>query len=175
MYSMKSATKNYFLVAIAVSVFLGASISFAQDTSITQSVQPTVPVSITAEDVASAGFVSPQVQPPTVDGNYQPASYFWVNGQNAVTALGGSSVQNLVMVSVVPTSPGYKTLFDYSASYTSSSTPFAIDGGIGQEFAGLSQGRTVINFIKNDDYVVIIGHDTSKVEALASIVASKIN
>lgn len=132
------------------------------------------PIAITPKDLAQAGFVSPVTQAPTSDGGYQPASYFWVNGQKSVDAISSVSVHNLIMVSVETVPAGYKTLFDYGTSYGSSSAPFLIESGAGREFKGLSQDRTAINFIKNSRYAVIIGSDALKTEALARLVAGKI-
>jgi len=140
-----------------------------------QTSQAATPIDITADDVLRAGFVSPKVEPPTADGNYQPATYFWVNLQKGVTALDKQSARNLLAISVVSVPKGYQTLFNYGAFYNSTSTPFAIDGGIGSESLGLAQGRTTINFIKSDRYVVIIGPGAKEVEALARIVAGRIN
>ncbi len=146
------------------------SVPTAATTGVVSNVTPAPPANlaptlVTETDLAAAGFASPKPQPPTADGMYQPAAYFWVGNSANPTA-----VNNLVMVSAVSVASDFNTLYKYG----SSQTPFTITNGVGQE-ATLSDTRTAINFIKNGTYVVIIGPTAKEVEALATIVADKLN
>lgn len=121
---------------------------------------------VTVNDLIQAKFVSPKAQPPTETGLYPgSAYYFWVgNGKQP------SPAKNLVMVSKVSVPKTANNLFAYGASQKD----FAIDGGIGKE-ANLGGARTVVNFLKLGMYVVVMGPSEKETEALAGIIASKIN
>ncbi len=73
------------------------------------------------------------------------------------------------MISEVPIANPNEPLFLYG----SSTIPFVIPNGRGQE-ATTIDGRTVINFIKNHEYVVVMGPGSQQVENLALIVAEKV-
>jgi len=150
---MKNLIKKYSVFAvIGTLIALNTNISLAEK-------------SVTIEDVSSAGFSSPIIQPPTDDGNYPgSATYFWVGNNTA-----RSPAKNLVMVSSVNMPKNTQNLFSYGASQKD----FPVSGGKGLE-AILGGARTAINFLKNGIYVVIIGPNAAETETLATIVASKI-
>jgi hypothetical protein len=135
-----------------------------------QSSQPMQPaqaaIAITGSDLLAAGYTDVSAQPPKgVD--YQPASYFWVDG-----APDTANLTNLLMVSEYQSDSTYTDpLFNYGISRQ----PFTIPGGTGEEAVLSGDPRTALNFSKGDFYFVIIGPDSKKVEALALIIAGKIN
>ncbi len=122
---------------------------------------------VTADDLRAAGFsnIAPEMSP---SGRFSgPAYYFqvgdWVDDPR-------SEAPDIVMVSK-HTSPS--PLTDQSLyAYASSSQAFEISGGQGKE-GSLADGRTAINFIKGNDYFVIIGPDAQKIENLARELADK--
>ena len=59
-------------------------------------------------------------------------------------------------------------------SYGTDTRAFAISGGVGQEADFADGERVALNFSKGIYYVVIIGPNSQKIEALARIVAAKI-
>lgn len=152
------------MAAAALSV-TGLSLALAANEPSALKEQPLAVKTITAEDVAAAGFSHPQIQLPTGDGNYPSSvSYFWVgDGKQR------SPAKNLVMVSLVFVPASVQNLFVYGTT----KKVFPVDGGKGLE-ATLGGTRTAINFLKQGRYVVVIGPSAKETEALASIVASKI-
>lgn len=126
----------------------------------------------TEGDLAALGFVSPRLQSPTQDGGYSIATYFWLNGERPVSPPAGGSkrgAKNLLMVSIVAAADRPATLWSYGAS----TTPLTISGGSGGK-AELSDGRAVVNFLKNGFYAVVIGPDEKKIETLARVLADKL-
>lgn len=125
----------------------------------------TFPSLPTIDEVRSAGFSQSKLQPPTADGNFSPALYFWVDE----AATGATSTKKLLMVSEVAVPRGTQSLYAYGTS----TLPFTIPGGIGQE-GTLSDNRTAVDFIKGNMYAVIIGPGAKRVETLAALIAGKI-
>jgi hypothetical protein len=126
-------------------------------------------MSVTTADLSRAGFTQVKAAVPTATGHFQgPNLYFTVSDKVAATS---SEAPNLVMVSnlALPYAPASTALFKYGQD----SHDFSISGGLGQE-ATLADGRVAINFIKGSNYVVIIGPNQAKIEALTTIVAGKI-
>ncbi|GEM_PF-5789001 len=165
---MKNSAKNYTLAtlaAIMVLIAMGTGISFAQNSSSAESQRIYGQRIVMTKDLAAAGFAFPSPQLPTDDGNYPASvSYFWVG-----TDAQRSPAKNLVMISKVNVLPNVQNLF----SYGTTRKDFPIEGGVGKE-AELGGNRTAINFLKHGTYVVVIGPSVSETEALASIIASKI-
>jgi|GEM_PF-1973553 len=125
------------------------------------------PPDITADDVRAAGFAGTIRQEVPTDTPYlmyrPPAIYFRVGNVHT------NQISDLLMISEVPIANPNEPLFLYG----SSTIPFVIPNGRGQE-ATTIDGRTVINFIKNHEYVVVMGPGSQQVENLALIVAEKV-
>jgi len=121
---------------------------------------------VTAVDLTTAGFSGPQLIAP-VNGKYLGSNlYFSLTDKLAI-----NSEPDQVMVDylTLPYMPSDSALFNYG----SDNHIFPISGGAGRE-ATITDGRTAINFIKGYNYIVVIGPETPKVEALATALASKI-
>ena len=126
-------------------------------------------VFVSAADLQAAGFIQAKPLTPTASGRFSgPNLYFEVSDK--VTAP-SSEAPNIVMaeVFVVPYQLVTGALFNYRAD----SRDFQVLGGSGKE-ATMADGRVAINFIKNYHYDVIIGPSKTKIEALASLLAGKI-
>ena len=161
---MEIGWKKIILTALTT-VLLAVSVTAAQTNLVANTETASVKGLVNLEDLLKMDFATPKVQPPTEDGNYPAkASYFWVGASGKP-----SPVNNLVMISAMTLPAGVHTLFNYG----SSQKDFTVDGGMGKE-ATLIGTRTAINFIKHGTYVVVIGPSAAEVEALAVIVASKI-
>lgn len=121
---------------------------------------------VTAADLTAAGFSAPQLITP-VNGKYLGSNLYF----SLTDKLASSSEPDQVMVDylTLPYMPSDGALF----SYGSDSHTFPISGGAGRE-ATIADGRTAINFIKGYNYIVVVGPKTSKVESLATTLASKI-
>lgn len=137
---------------------IGAGTAFSSST-------PAVKVSVA--DLIASGFRAASPQPPTPDGDYQKAQYFWVND----AANGATSTANLLMVSEEPIPPTVTALYAYGAT----STDIALPGATGKEWplTAKNDSRTALNFIKHGLYVVIIGPG-DPIERLANLLASEI-
>ncbi len=125
--------------------------------------------SVTADDLVKVGFTNVRQETPTAGGRFVgPNEYFEVSDK---VASPDSEAPNIVMVSDFSSSQNLagSTLFTYG----SDSHDFAIPGGRGKEGA-MFDGRTAINFVKNNHYIVIVGPNREKIEALALAVANKI-
>lgn len=120
-------------------------------------------IAITIDDVRAAGFKTVRQETPT-DTQYLPPTLYFRVGDVHV-----NQVSDLLMVSQVTIANPDEPLF----SYGSSTVPFVITGGRGQE-AQMPDGHTVINFIKNHEYVVVMGPVAKNIEALAVMIAKKI-
>jgi len=127
---------------------------------------PAGAISITTDDLAQAGYSGATEQPPQ-DNLYQlPNLYFWVHED----LKSKDNTSNLLMVSQYTSGSNYTdTLFSYG---TSTHSVF-INGTSAQE-GKLADGRTALNFSKGTYYLVIIGPNAKKVEALAVLLAAKI-
>lgn len=127
--------------------------------------QSSYTLDISSNDLNKAGYIEVTQQPP--EGlMYQPATYFWVNG-----TLDKTNVANLLMISQYHQDTPYtNTLFNYGISRQQ----FTIPGGVGQENVLANDSRVALNFAKGNYYIVIIGPDLKKIEALALIIAAKI-
>ncbi len=129
---------------------------------------PNQPLTVTSDDLARAGYTGISQQQPQ-DGNYQlPNLYFWV--QEGSQGSAKQFTANLLMVSQYTDGSTYNDpLFIYGTT-----TPVVINGGRGQEAQLRNDTRVALNFAKGAYYIVIIGPDAQKVEALAALVAAKI-
>jgi len=124
---------------------------------------------VTISDLTQAGFTQIKQISPNAAGKFNgPNLYFGVSDKVTSPT---SEAPSLVMVDnlSLPYKPSTGALFNYGAD----SHPFSISGGTGQE-ATMADGRVAINFVKNNNYVVVIGPNQQKIEALAQIMAGKI-
>lgn len=161
---MKSPSKRLVVAIGTAFIIIGTSISFAANSPETKGAGP-VKIVTSAEEVAQAGFSYPKIQLPDGNGNYpKSASYFWVGDGAKPTP-----TNNLVMVSAVTIPEKTHTLWSYGPTQKD----FPIAGGTGKEIISIGT-RTIINFIKNGTYVVVIGPTAPETENLATLVASKI-
>jgi hypothetical protein len=116
---------------------------------------------VTPTDLAQAGYTG-NVEQVFREVKY-PAVYFKTNEYQV------DDVNNVLMVSQYYSESMYTdALFNYGTNRHS----VVISGGQGQE--GEIGRRVALNFSKGHYYIVIIGPNSKKVEALASLIASKI-
>lgn len=121
-------------------------------------------MAINIHDIESASFTSVRQQLQTPDGHYpSPNLYYWVD-KSDVTDI---TADNLLMVSITTVYNNFTGIHEYPASQS-----FKLGDINGLE--GFEEKRTTIDFIKNNQYVVIIGPGKDKVEKIAAIVAAKI-
>ncbi|MBU6415383.1 hypothetical protein KGQ34_04065 [Patescibacteria group bacterium] len=126
-------------------------------------------LSITANDLASAGYARGTQQRPQTAMYLPPNVYFWVHEDP------NDNSNNLLMVSQYhQDAPFDSPLFDYGAHGNVTSHSVDIPGGRGQEAPLLNDGRIALNFAKGNYYIVIIGPNSQKVERLAVLIAEKI-
>ncbi len=126
-------------------------------------------LTVSVQDLSQAGFSNVQKILPETSGRYDgPNLYFSVSDLGQVVK---SSTAHIVMIDnlLLPYQPAAGALFKYGAN----SRAFQISSGAGK-IATITDGRTAINFIKGDHYVVVIGPDQARVEALATALANKI-
>jgi len=126
--------------------------------------------SVTPADLQIAGFTQVKQLTPIAGGRFSGPNLYW-QVSDKVTAP-TSEAPDVVMAEdfLAPyTLSSGATLYVYG----SDSHAFGVTGGNGQE-ATMGDGRIAINFIKNNHYDVIMGPNQAKIEALASIMAGKI-
>ena len=124
--------------------------------------------SLTAADAIQAGYAGTKLITVTAIGRF-PAPSFYFNTKDKVTSP-LSETPNVVMVSVLPLSDAAtKTLFNYGVD----SHYFALAGISAQE-ATMLDGKVAINFIKGNNYVIVMGPDKKKIETFALAIAAKI-
>lgn len=126
-------------------------------------------LSVNTADLSTAGFTDIKQLAPITSGRFsEPNLYFSVSDK---TSSKDSEAPNVVMVDslFLPYTPANGALFNYGLD----SHTFQIFGGAGKE-ATMADGRFAINFIKNNNYIVVIGPSQAKVEVLATTLASKI-
>ena len=126
-------------------------------------------VPVTVSDLTQAGYASVTPIAPAANGRFAgPTLYFSVSDKVSSPS---SEAPNVVMVSDLPLPylPSTGALFKYSAD----SHDFSVSGAPGKE-ATLADGRIAVNFLKSYNYVVVIGPNQQKVEALAIEIAGKI-
>ena len=122
-------------------------------------------LAISLNDLAHAGFSNMQPQPQTPEGHYPlPNLYYWVDTPIDATT---TTTNDLLMISMTSVPRSFSSIYEYQ-----SSQPINVGNTSGLE--GVMGNRTTIDFVKNSEYVVIIGPGKIKVEKIAAIVAGKI-
>lgn len=124
---------------------------------------------VMAADLQKAGYTQVKPLAPTAAGRFKgPNLYFEVSDKVSAPT---SEAPNVVMTEdfILPYQPTESALFNYGAD----SQAFSVFGGSGKE-ATMPDGRVAINLIKGYHYVVVIGPNKVKVEALATSMAGKL-
>lgn len=124
---------------------------------------------VSAADLQKAGYTQVKQIAPTAAGRFAgPNLYFSVSDKVSDP---NSEAPNVAMAEDFTASYDLSgvTLYNYGAD----SQTLSVSGGTGQ-VATLADGRVAINFIKNNHYDVVIAPNRVKAEALASIMAAKI-
>lgn len=151
------------IVILAIALFVAVSngaLAAIMDTSSAGSGP-----AINTRDIESAGFTSVRQQPQTPDGRYPSSNlYYWVDKPTDATDI---TADNLLMVSITTVFNTFTGIHEYPASQS-----FNVGDIHGLE--GTEGNRTTIDFVKNNQYVVIIGPGKDKAEKMAVIVAGKI-
>ena len=125
-------------------------------------------VAVSIADLKEAGFTKSKLLPPANGRFAGPNLYFSVSDKVLDAS---SEAPNVVMVedlvAAYPFSAG--ALFSYGVD----SHDFAVAGGSAKE-ASMADGRSAINVVKGNHYLVLIGPNQAKIEKLALRLAAKI-
>lgn len=174
-------TKKFFgLVALTALVPLAALIFKSKISQATAIPAPTAnaginagsqsassaPLTITADDLIKAGFSGVKRETAQANGRFSGSvPYFEVSDKVTDPT---SEAPNIVMVDDSLAGAG---AINYT--YGSDSHAFSIAGGQGKEGA-MFDGRVTVSFVKNGHYDVIMGPNRQKIEALANLMAQKV-
>jgi len=158
------------ILIIGFYLIFRTNISHAIDNNAIQKTPDASQLQITASDLQNAGFTGVKQESPQAGGRFRgPADYFEVSDRVNDPQ---SEAPNIVMVD-----SAYHNNFSLANGdlyvYGTSSHPFDIVGGRGQE-GTMFDGRIAINFIKGNNYTVIMGPNRQKIEALAQLVVQKV-
>jgi hypothetical protein len=157
---------NKKIISITMLVLVIITITLFKS-KISQATPDTASSPVIVSDLAKAGFTGVKQEVPLAGGRFSgPALYFAVSDK--VMTDSTSEAPNIVMVSDLQADAGA-----LAYTYGSNSHAFDIAGGQGKEGI-MFDARITINFVKNGHYVVIIGPNKQKIEALASLASQKI-
>ena len=150
---MQSRKRITFLLIAAIIIYSAAFILF--NANIAASVDPALGLTVSAADLAAAGFTSPVTEEPTENAYLPPVRYFRVAENVTLTNPEWGTAADLVAVLIRPMS-------DPDWRYNNGETEF-------HEYSGRFQARAS----RSGYYIAVTGPDREKVGRLATLLLNK--